>query len=414
MVAKDTAAHGCQSFIELPAELRGVILRYLPPWTLGRAMCTCKQLREEASGAEFWRPHVAALCGADVAEQAGPDVLKFLRLAAFCAQRECRLCHGRLCRREERPGGVAHACECVAKWQQFHLGRRPPLVLCSLDMSRVDDSGSLDWPPMRSAFVEALSSAFEVSIRVAPVLSEDLLSGAHMLVCNMTSAVDPLTPAEQSAMQHFVAGGGIAVLNAFSQWSRNGECNRDVVGWLGVRTRPGSDFGGHTCHGPAVRTEAEAVVHDARFRALLDGPVGGPVRRWCNLGATSYRLADEAARIWGDLSLLTALPPATGGGGGTHPLANAHLHLEPGTPLRGAVLLCSNFHCLVGREGWLGGLLHAYPASAAVPPNDNHAALVNLAASASARALPDNSPWLLGSECWAAGAGGRQFDEPCA
>eukprot|EP00242_Pyramimonas_sp_CCMP2087_P017857 CAMPEP_0198216840 /NCGR_PEP_ID=MMETSP1445-20131203/59900_1 /TAXON_ID=36898 /ORGANISM="Pyramimonas sp., Strain CCMP2087" /LENGTH=78 /DNA_ID=CAMNT_0043893257 /DNA_START=805 /DNA_END=1038 /DNA_ORIENTATION=- len=76
----------------------------------------------------------------------------------------------------------------------------------------------------------------------------------------MTASETPLAANEQEALQKYIQAGGSAVLNAFSQWSRNGWFARDLVLFLGIVNFPGAAI---------VPSQNRIVAPDVPFEAPL-------------------------------------------------------------------------------------------------------------------------------------------------
>ena len=232
----------------------------------------------------------------------------------------CRRCHGGY--------RSNHLCECIIRRQiHVHLPK-PKLILASLSMNRVSDSGSVDWPPMKQALVTMLQD-YNLSLVTVDDISEEFFQKVRcdMFICNLTSAVVPLSEAEQSALQGYVTSGGTALLNCFSMWANNGVVNRDLVGWLGINNPPG-------CRGDHAALRQMRPSAHPDVAALLNGPFG-PVKQVKNLYETRFT-GGPADAIW---------------------LAETLLFIPPGTaPVNaGAVFVCSNMHWMVNKSGWNGG-----------------------------------------------------------
>jgi hypothetical protein len=335
-------------------------------------------------------------------------------------------------------------------------------VIVSLSLSRVRDSGSVDWPPMAEPIRAVLEPHFELELRTAERLDSSLLGGgAAMLIANLTSASEPLSKREREALRAFVRDGGTAILNAFSMWSANRACNRDLVGWLGVRAQIGAPFGAREMRGVDWASTFSAFERPARLGALDGGreargttphgaggataaaAAGGAAAAVGAGGAAAAAAADDAAASTQPAAQLAAAGGATDGStaaasapatalasaapassaprqtqhtdemrallhgpfgrvvtwgneGSTEYELDPHvlgaepsafrifpqLHFINGAPAvgLGRVLLCSNFHWLVGEGAWQGGLLLG-------PGLSNGTLLQNLAAIACAPRL---------------------------
>lgn len=354
------------------------VLSQLDARSLARAGHTCSALRAAAASEALWAPHAAAALGVpphllEDAPQAGGGAAGAYAAARYA--HTCDLCRQRM--RRARPvdacGGARRSrvsareppCECtVLRRSRLRMPRvgKPPLVVASLSMDRVRDSGSVDWPPMRDALSDVLAPAFNLELRAAVTLDERLLGGAHVLVLNMTSAEEALSGAERECLQRYVQRGGVAILNAFSSWSANACWNEDVVGWLGVATARGAPFGSRRKWPVSVQTKRSlATLLDGG--ALLDGPFGS-VRYLENVGATEYALS---SRFYGAGGIARAL---CGGGRPGATDASDLAVLSHGPVGDGLVLLCSNMHWMVGEAGWHGGFLAASAAAPSAP--DGH------------------------------------------
>lgn len=369
--------------LQLPPEARALILSKLRAHDLARSQLVCTTLRDDCVDDALWRRHVVLLLGPEglpanshrgiYAALHGKVYAALYGVTSACYLEEdetCVLCSNLLVRERTAEGGRVHVCECVAERRELYVPMsRAPLVIASLSVERVGESGSVDWAPMGGPFRAILEPVFSLELRAGAELNPSLLDGAHILLANLTMAQEALSAHELGALQAFVRAGGTAILNCFSNWSLNEACNRDLVGWLGVRTETGAAFGPPVRS--AVRSDALHSASTAEMRALLRGPFG-EVSRFDNNGSTAYTF---------DLAVLNG---GAGVGEGVEALEVTHsLHFINGRSAVGSghVLLCSNFHWLVDENTWHGGTLlrggH----------NSNAELLRNLAAIACARAI---------------------------
>lgn len=378
--------------LTLPYEARQLVLSRVEPRALAHLQLVCSSLRADATDEALWRQHAAYLLAP--AHPPSVSMSERARCAALFDCVRCAICAGRLVRARAVEGGHVHVCECVALRRQLLAPRpelsigRSPLTIVSLSVERVGESGSVGWAPMADPLRAVLGPAFDLTLRTSATLDASLLSGAHVLIANMTCAREPLSAAEQSALIGFVRAGGTAILNAFCNWSANAACNGDIVHWLGVGMQVGFSFGPRVLEklgGSGADEDGEEAPNDngvvgqastsesartPEASALLRGPFGVP-RSWANEGSTDYALDPRQLGMASPLEVAQRFELAP------------HLHFINGRPVVGSgrVLLCSNFHWLVDRRGWHGGSLELSG------QNDNAVLLRNLCAVACAPRL---------------------------
>eukprot|EP01062_Namystynia_karyoxenos_P041938 TRINITY_DN30609_c0_g1_i1.p1 TRINITY_DN30609_c0_g1~~TRINITY_DN30609_c0_g1_i1.p1 ORF type:complete len:391 (+),score=68.24 TRINITY_DN30609_c0_g1_i1:76-1248(+) len=252
----------------------------------------------------------------------------------------CLLCKKRFW--VHRRGGQRR-CLCVSRRVAPEV-RRLRLTVASLSGNRCRDGSFTEWQHHSDAR-EYAQRNFAVTFRTAERLSAEFLQGADLLVLHTTCAAERLSPGEQACLRGFLAAGGTAVINCFSQWTRNGGRAEELVDYLGVRPSPDSIW--HS--GVQARPILEPDLPSAHLWLTDPGMVAEDRYQrmyFLNIGETEY---DAQVAIESGAAVPLTAP---------HHEQDQHSRLLwfPAACGAGQVLLSSNFHWLADRGGWHGGL----------------------------------------------------------
>lgn len=223
-------------------------------------------------------------------------------------------------------------CTCIA--------RRSKLLLrighLSTERTEADDSFS-QWYGFATAR-RLLAQLFDVKYAHEMTICPALTSACDILIINMTMARKALDKDEVEELQKFIANGGCAILNCFSNYDQSGDLAKTIVGWLGIDPIPGSSFGRDTKY----IVDAPGPESDKDLVLLLDGPFSS-VRTIRNQGETQYTITPRAKT----LGAISITPRHTFYPSMTNPSR------------KGRVIVSSNFHWFCDPGAWNGGLVNS-------------------------------------------------------
>ena len=338
--------------LDIPPELLTLtILKFLPIPSVISLAKTCHALQAIAAADEVWAkllarvfPDVTAL---------PPKPTKISTFAALAVRpwfrsrtdRICPSCHNALL----LPDG--HRCPCVATRTRLWLPNKTSgaLPLCVGGLHGLRSGSSL----LNSGFKEMIGSLRDHFV-VPEVKELELLTPTALAPLDLfilcTTEGPALSEEELDALQAWVRNGGALITSAFANWSAHGHYAASTVRWLGLRTKPHTQFMQRMTH----TLDPSTPVDGPTQRLLEHGPFGAP-NRFVNHGESLFDVTPEAFEK-GATQLVCS-------SGRRNLLADGVATLvwyppndsEQGVTGKGRILVCSNFHWLCDRSHWMGG-----------------------------------------------------------
>ena len=348
--------------LDIPPELLTLtILKFLPIPSVISLAKTCHPLRAVAAADEVWAKLLARVFPDVTTLPPKPSKIStFASLAATCYQtvqlvggpivlfrtdRICPSCHNALL----LPDG--HRCPCVATRTRLWLPSLTygALPLCVGGLHGLRSGTSL----LNSGFKEMIASLRDHFV-VPEVKELELLTPAALAPLDLfilcTTEGPALSEEELDALQAWVRNGGALITSAFANWSAHGHYAASTVRWLGLRTKPHTQFMQQMTH----TLDPSTPVDGPTQRLLEHGPFGAP-KGFVNKGESLFDVTPEAFEK-GATQLVCS-------SGRRNLLADGVATLvwyppndsEQGVTGKGRVLVCSNFHWLCDRSHWMGG-----------------------------------------------------------